>query len=146
MFIKQLSVIIENKKGALADWATLMAANNIDLIASTLVDTGETGTLRAVVSDADAALELLRKARYAVTVTDVFAFPLFDHPGALAELLELLRDNNICVEYLYSFMRQLEGDGVVVILPNLAGAACALIVEHLVPMNSPAQLMTKKAK
>lgn len=146
MFIKQLSVIIENKKGALADWATLMAAHNIDLIASTLVDTGETGMLRAVVSNADAALELLRKARYAVTVTDVLAIALFDHPGALAELLELLRANNICVEYLYSFMRQLEGDGVVVIRTNLPGAACALFEEHHIPMISPAQLMTKKTK
>lgn len=146
MFIKQLSVIIENKMGALADWATLMAQNNVDLIASTLVDTGETGTLRAVVSDPDAALELLRKAHYAVTVTDVFAIPLFDHPGALAGLLELLRANNICVEYLYSFMRQLEGDGVVVLRTNLPGAACALFEERHIPMISEAQLAAKKAK
>ncbi|HWP52263.1 MAG TPA: hypothetical protein VN626_11275 [Clostridia bacterium] len=140
MFIKQLSVIIENKKGALADWATLMAQNNIDLIASTLVDTGETGTLRAVVSDVATALELLRKAHYAVTVTDVFAVPLFDHPGALSELLELLRANNICVEYLYSFMRQLEGDGVVVVRTNLPGAACVLFEAHHIPTLSEAQL------
>lgn len=146
MFIKQLSVIIENKKGALADWATLMAQNNIDLIASTLVDTGETGTLRAVVSDPDAALELLRKAHYAVTVTDVFAIALFDHPGALAELLELLRANNICVEYLYSFMRQLEGDGVVVVRTNLPGAASTLFETHHVPMISQEKLASKKGK
>ena len=146
MFIKQLSVIIENKKGALADWAALMAKNNIDLIASTLVDTGEMGTLRAVVSDAGTALELLRKANYAVTSTDVFAIPLFDHPGALAELLELLRANNICVEYLYSFMRPLEGDGVVVIRTNLPGATCALFEEQKIPMLSEAQLRAKKEK
>lgn len=144
MFIQQLSVIIENKKGALADWAKLMAQNNIDLIASTLVDTGETGMLRAVVSDVDAALALLSKAHYAVTVTDVFAIPLFDHPGALAELLELLRANNISVEYLYSFMRQLAGDGAVVIRTNLPGAACALFEARQVPMISPAQLMGKR--
>lgn len=146
MFIKQLSVIIENKKGALADWSALMAKSNIDLIASTLVDTGETGTLRAVVSDTDAALELLRKAHYAVTVTDVLAVPLYDHPGALAQLLDLLRANNICVEYLYSFMRQLEGDGVVVIRTNLPGAACALFEAHHIPMISEAQLAAKKGQ
>ncbi|WMJ84210.1 hypothetical protein ACS3UN_08405 [Oscillospiraceae bacterium LTW-04] len=146
MFIKQLSVIIENKKGTLADWATLMAENNVDLIASTLVDTGETGTLRAVVSDPDTALELLRKAHYAVTVTDVLAIPLFDHPGSLAEILELLRANNICVEYLYSFMRQLEGDGVVVLRANLPGAARALFEAHDIPMISEAQLAAKKTK
>ena len=95
MFIKQLSIIIENKRGALADWVILMAKNNIDLIASTLVDTGETGILRAVVNDPHAALELLRKAHYAVTIADVFAIPLFHQLGALAELLELLRANNI---------------------------------------------------
>ena len=147
MFIKQLSAIIENKKGTLADWATLMAANDIDLIACTVFETaGEMGILRAVVSDADAALGLLRQAHYAVTVTDVFAIPLFDHPGALAGLLELLRTNNICVEYLYSFMRQLEGDGVVVIRTNLPGAANTLFEQHKIPMLSEAQLNTKKAR
>lgn len=144
MFIKQLSVMIENKKGAMADWASLISKNNIDLIASTLVDTGELGTLRAVVSDTEAAVELLRKEHYAVTVTDVFAIALFDHPGALAELLELLRSNNICVEYLYSFMRQLEGDGVVVIRTNLPGATRALFEKHNVTMISQDQLAKSK--
>lgn len=144
MFIKQLSVMIENKKGALADWTSLIAQSNIDLIASTLVDTGEMGTLRAVVNDPDAALQLLRKAHYAVTVTDVFAVPLFDHPGALSEILELLRNNNICVEYLYSFMRQVKGDGVVVIRVNLPRAASALFQEHHIATISQAQLLEQK--
>ena len=146
MFIKQLSIIIENKRGALADWATLMGKNNIDLIASTLVDTEETGILRAVVNDPDTALELLRRTHYAVTITDVFAIPLFDHPGALAQVLELLRSNNICVEYLYSFMRQIEGDAVVVLRTNLPGATCELFKANHIPMMSEAQLAAKKEK
>lgn len=146
MFIKQLSIIIENKRGALADWVIFMAKNNIDLIASTLVDTGETGILRAVVNDPHAALELLRKEHYAVTIADVFAIPLFDHLGALAELLELLRANNICVEYLYSFMRQIKGDGVVVLRTNLPGATCALFEAHHIPMISEEQLAVKKSR
>lgn len=146
MFIKQLSIIMENKRGALAGWATLMEKNNIDLIAFTLVDTGETGVLRAVVNDPDTALDLLRKMHYAVTITDVFAIPLFDNPGALAQVLELLRSNNICVEYLYSFMRQIEGDGVLVLRTNLPGATCELFKENHIPMISQAQLAAKKAK
>lgn len=146
MFIKQLSIIIENKRGTLAGWATLMEKNNIDLIAFTLVDTGETGILRAVVNNSDTALELLRKTRYPVTITDVFAIPLTDNPGALAQVLELLRSNNICVEYIYSFMRKIEGDGVVVLRTNLPGATCELFKANHIPMISEAQLAAKKAK
>lgn len=146
MFIKQLSIIIENKRGALSGLATLMEKNDMDLIAFTLVDTGETGILRAVVNDPDTALELLRKTHYPVTITDVFAIPLMDNPGALAQVLELLRSNNICVEYLYSFLRQIEGDGVVVLRTNLPGAACELFKANHIPMISEAELAAKKAK
>ncbi|MFV0496981.1 MAG: amino acid-binding protein [Candidatus Fimivivens sp.] len=146
MFIKQLSVILENKKGALADWAGLMADNNVDLIACAIVDTGETGTLRAVVNDPDTALELLRKAHYAATVTDVLAVVLLDRLGSLAEILALLRTHDICVEYFYPFMRQFEGDGVVVFRVNLPGAARALFEAHAIPMLSEEQLATKTLK
>ena len=107
LFIRQLSVIIENKKGAFADWALLLSENNIDLIAAAIADIGERGTLRAIVSDPQRAYELLCEKRYAVSLTDVIAVPLLDHPGALAELLDLLRDHNISIEYLYSFLRRL---------------------------------------
>lgn len=143
MFVKQLSVIIENKKGALANWASLLSKNGIDLIASTLVDTGESGTLRAVVSDPDSAIELLRKEHYAVTVTDVFAVALYDHPGALSEILELLRSNDICVEYLYSFLRQIKEDGIVVIRVNLPLAARELFKKHNITTVSQDNLAKK---
>ena len=129
LFIRQLSVIIENKKGAFADWALLLSENNIDLIAAAIADIGERGTLRAIVSDPQRAYELLCEKRYAVSLTDVIAVPLLDHPGALAELLDLLRDHNISIEYLYSFLRRLEGDGVVALRANLPGAAVKVLLE-----------------
>ena len=130
LFIRQLSVIIENKKGAFADWAMLLSENNIDLIAAAIADIGERGTLRAIVSDPQRAYELLCEKRYAVSLTDVIAVPLLDHPGALAELLDLLRDHNISIEYLYSFLRRLEGDGVVALRANLPGAAVKVLMEN----------------
>lgn len=81
LFIRQLSVIIENKKGAFADWALLLSENNIDLIAAAIADIGERGTLRAIVSDPQRAYELLCEKRYAVSLTDVIAVPLLDHPA-----------------------------------------------------------------
>ena len=59
----------------------------------------------------------------------MIAVPLLDHPGALAELLDLLRDHNISIEYLYSFLRRLEGDGVVALRANLPGAAVKVLLE-----------------
>lgn len=140
LFIQQLSVIIDNKKGAFADWALLLSENKIDLIAAAISDIGAHGTLRAIVSEPQRADELLREHKYAVSVTDVIAVPLLDHPGALADLLDLLRDHNISVEYLYSFLRQLEGDGVVALRVNLPGAAVKLLLENQITPLQPGQL------
>lgn len=146
MFIKQLSIILENRKGAMAEWTTLLSKNNIDLIATTVVDTTDHGVLRAVVNDPEAAVELLRREKYAVTVTDVIAVALYDHPGALSEVMCLLAENDICVEYIYSFLRQVEGDGVMVLRTNLPGATRKLFEEKNVPTISQEQLKGKKSE
>ena len=80
------------------------------MLAVTIADTTSFGILRAIVSDNDKAVEVLRAANYAVTITDVLAVSIDDHPGGLAKALELLRDADVSVEYLYSFVRHIGDD------------------------------------
>ncbi len=113
MFIRQISVFIENRKGRLAEFCRLLGENGIDMIAITIADTTSFGILRAIVDDTDRAVKVLRDANYAVTVTEVLAVAIDDRPGGLAVALEKLRDAGISVEYLYSFVRHIESQCVI---------------------------------
>lgn len=49
MFIKQLSVFVENKSGRLAEITALIAAAGVDLRAVSIADTVDFGILRLIV-------------------------------------------------------------------------------------------------
>ena len=59
---------------------------------------------------ADKALSYVRDKGYTANLTEVLAVAVPDVPGGLAGVLKLLRDNDISVEYLYSFVRRVGND------------------------------------
>ena len=105
MFVKQISVFIENKRGRLAALTKLLGDNQIDLIALSIADTTNFGILRCIVSDTDKALRVIREAGFTANTTDVMATEVQDKPGGLAKVLTLFDESEINVEYLYSFVR-----------------------------------------
>ena len=130
MFIKQLSVFIENKKGALAEFARILGENNIDILAVTIADTTEFGILRAIVSDSEKAKESLEQAFYAVNITDVIAVTIADVPGGLVGILDILAKKGVDVEYLYSFVRHIGEMAVVILRVNKPKQAVELLYEN----------------
>ncbi len=105
MYVKQISVFLENIKGSLSRLTKLFGDSGIDLIALSIADTEQYGILRCIVPDSDAAIQVLRQAGYSVRETPVLAVCVKDRPGGLSEILELLFQADISVEYLYSFVR-----------------------------------------
>ena len=69
MFIKQISVFIENRHGRLEEFTTLLGENGIDLIALSIADTTNFGILRAIVADNEKALRLVRDHGYTANLT-----------------------------------------------------------------------------
>ena len=59
MFIKQISVFVENKSGRLAEITAILAKANIDIRALSVADTTHFGILRLIVNRPDAAEEAL---------------------------------------------------------------------------------------
>ena len=114
MFVKQVSIFLENTKGSLKKVTALLRDNGIDLIALSIADTRDFGILRTIVSDTDRAVEIIREAGYAVKLTDVLAVAVPDRPGGLNDVLELLDEAGIAIEYLYSFVRT-SGDHALII-------------------------------
>ena len=56
-----------------------------------------------VVGKPDIAQEFLRKAGFSVRLTDVVCVNMPDRPGALHEVLKILANNNVNVDYMYAF-------------------------------------------
>jgi hypothetical protein len=105
MVVKQVSVFLENRAGRLAEVTGILAHHNINIRALSLADTADFGILRLIVDDAAKAKRILRQEGLAVGETDVVAVEVPDKPGGLAHLLQILKDENVNVEYMYAFVK-----------------------------------------
>ena len=115
MYVKQISVFIENTPGRLADFTKVLAERKIDLVSLSIADTTHFGILRGIVAEPEAVYEMLTGLGYSVKVTEVLAVFVPDYPVGLAGILALLAEKNIALEYLYSFVRQ-AGDHALIIM------------------------------
>ena len=102
--IKQLSVFIENKKGRLAKITGLLADAGIDLIALSIADTTNFGIMRGIVKDPDKAIKVLKEGGFTASLAEVFVVEVPDEPGGLSNVLKLLDEADVSIEYLYSFV------------------------------------------
>ena len=104
MYVKQISVFIENSPGKLADFTRLLGDNNIDLVSLSIADTTNFGILRLIVNQPAKAEQVLRAAGLTVTLTNVIAVSVADKPGGFAQAMASLARADISVEYMYAFL------------------------------------------
>lgn len=114
MTSKQLSVFIENRKGRLSEVLQVLKDNKISIISLSLADTTEYGLLRLIVNDAINGKEVLTKEGFSTMLTDVFIINISHRVGSLQELLNVLNDNDVSVEYMYGL--SIENDNAYVVL------------------------------
>jgi len=115
MIISQISVFVENRLGTLKEITAVLKDSDIDIRALSIADTTDFGILRLIVDDPEKAADLLKAANFTVSVTRVVAVGIEDKPGALHDVLEILSDAEIAVEYAYAFITR-KHDGAYVIL------------------------------
>ena len=108
MRIKQISVFVENKPGAMSAMTGVLAENEIDMRALSLAETGDFGIVRIIVKDLYKATTVLKDAGYIHSLTDVLGVKIPDVPGGLNKVLTILEDTGINIDYMYAFM----GNGV----------------------------------
>ncbi len=106
MKAKQISVFLENKWGRLAEATKILGENDINIRALSVADTADYGVLRMIVNDPVKAHKVLKSSGFTVTETDVIAIEVSDEPGGLSKALEVLRAENVNVEYIYCFLEK----------------------------------------
>jgi len=112
MKIKQLSLFLENKPGALSRPVKLLAKAKVNILTLSIADTQQFGILRFVVRDWKKAKQLLEKDGFVVKVSDMVAIEVADKPGGLAEILDTLEKARVNLEYMYGFTLKSEGKGL----------------------------------
>ena len=104
MLVKQLSVFMENRPGRLYKLTHALGQEGIDFVTLSIADTKDYGIVRFIARDNDRAYEILKQAGFTVGQTELIGVEVEDKPNALAEVIALLEEENINIEYLYPFV------------------------------------------
>ncbi len=124
MLVKQISIFISNEKGSLAKLTSILVKNHIDIRAISVFDTTEFGILRMVVDNPDETVAILTKEGIVAKISDVLAVEPEDKPGSLDEIFQILSENEINIDYIYSYvMRMRELPYIVLKTDNMEKAA-----------------------
>jgi len=115
MTATQISVFLENKSGRLAEVTSTLAGGGVNIRALSLAETIDYGVLRLIVDKPQAATQALARAGFTVTETPVIAVEIPDRPGGLAQIVGVLTQRGLNIEYCYAFVAK-RGDNAVVIL------------------------------
>ena len=102
--VKQISVFLENQPGQLADLAKLLSDNNIDMRTLSIAEAEDFGIVRMIVNETEKTMKLLKDNGYIASITPVIAVVVRDEPGGLYEILEIMREDDLNLEYAYAFI------------------------------------------
>lgn len=110
MSIKQISVFLENKPGTLQKMTSVLAASQIDMRALSLAETKDFGIARIIVDDVLYAMNVLKDNNFIASLTSVLAVPVANEPGGLDKLLRIFAQEEVNIEYMYSFFGAKKND------------------------------------
>lgn len=101
--IQQLSVFLENREGRLDEVLSILADNDVNIVALSLADTSDYGMLRMIVSDPQKGREALKDADITSMLTDVVALRVPHATGSLSKAMHQIVEGEINIEYMYAF-------------------------------------------
>ena len=127
MKVRQISIFLENRSGRLASVLKEVGRSGVNIRALSLADTSDFGILRLIVDNVDKGVQALRESGHTVSLTEVLALEVPDHPGGLAGILDAISAANLNVEYMYAFVSRVTEKAVVIFrFENVDAAITAL--------------------
>jgi len=114
MIIKQISVFIENKTGRIYEAASILENNNINIRSLSLADSTDYGVLRMIVDKPEEAYQVLKEAGLTAKVSEVVAVEVKDQVGGFAEIMKIMYEAKINVEYMYAFVEKNKDNAILI--------------------------------
>jgi hypothetical protein len=126
---KQISVFIENRKGRLGEVLDVLKERGVNIISLSLADTSEYGLLRVISDQPKKGQESLSAAGFSAMLTDVCIVKVPHTPGALQNILRVVSDEELSVEYMYGLSVGGE-EASIVVKPSDMDKAAAIFAAH----------------
>jgi len=114
MFAKQLTVFIENRTGRLSEVLGVLRDGEVNILSLSLADTTEFGLLRLIVDDPALGKEKLSEGGFSSVLSDVSIISIPHKAGSLQELLAVIDEGGVNIEYMYGL--SFESDEAYVVL------------------------------
>lgn len=131
MSAKQLSVFIENRQGRLVEVLQVLKDGGISILSMSLADTTEYGLLRLIVNDPESCKEKLSAAGFSTMLTRVLVVKITHQSGSLQDILRILAEANIGIEYMYGLSIDGAEASVVMKTSDLDAAQAALAAKGI---------------
>ena len=112
---KQFSVMVENKRGTLAQVCSRLAEKAVNILALMAPEQSGIAPIRLVVSSDETAKKVLDSMGSSYTEEDVLAVEVSDKPGALGKVTRKLAEHNIDVKYAYGTIEK-GGDRAMIVM------------------------------
>lgn len=123
MYTKQLSIFIENREGRLEEVLHALKERDVNIVSLSLADTSEYGLLRMLVTNPEAGKEALKEKGFSAMLTDVLAVRISHKVGQLQELLQIICEAQVNIEYMYALSTGKEDASIVIKTSDLDKAA-----------------------
>lgn len=140
MKILQISVFLENKKGRLQEITKILAEARIDIRALSIAETKDFGVVRLIVDQPDLAYEKLKAAGFVSRKTEVLAVEVQDEPGGLNQVLCILENNQINIEYMYAFVEKASDKALLVMRFDDIERAIQVLKQNHVSLVAPEKI------
>lgn len=111
--VKQFSIFLPNKVGAMLDVVKLLEAHNTHVVALSIAESTDSAIARIVVSDPDQVEELFREHDVAFGVCAMVVIELQEVATQLAKMLAALLMAEVNVHFCYSLLTQPRGHAAV---------------------------------
>jgi hypothetical protein len=124
--VRQFSVFLQNKVGALLEIVRLLDANNIIVLALSIAESYESAISRIIVSDPDRTAELFREHDIPHSDCELMVVELTDGPGDLSGVLAALLMAEVNIHFSYPLLVRPRGRAVLAL--HLDDNECAASV------------------
>jgi hypothetical protein len=128
--VRQFSVFLQNKVGALLELVRLLDENNVVVLALSISESSETAISRMIVSDPDRTQEIFREHDIPHSVCELMVVEFAEGPADLSGVLAALLMAEVNVHFSYPLLVRPRGRALLAIhLDDIECASSVLIGE-----------------
>ena len=128
--VKQFSVFLKNKVGALLDVVKLLNDHNVEVLAVNVQDSADAAIVRIVVSDPDRVQELFMIREVAFSMCDLVVVEMKEGATELGKLLTALLMAEVNIHGSCPLLTRPRGNAALALHVEDEECACAVLSSH----------------